>query len=596
MHPQFYEASVTILLATCLAVHSLAFGHPGHSRRLFLALIGSIVLWSGGVALSRVGFDRDLSVAAVHLSFLGIFSLPPIWYRLALFLTQRENRSPAVRTLVLLATPSLFALTAMTTNSWHFLFMRDPTGILDTSPQHWAGPLFWVWVGWAYLLVAAGSLRYVGWSWRLVVNDARLRGALVCLASLLPLGGNIFHLVGVTPPDHDLTPMLLGVATVMLFVANRRFQWLDTLPVARRDVIEQLRDGVIVTDARGMILDMNPAGEEMVGAPLVELIGQPIVRVVANRAVDRFDFDESAFNETVVSMCTSASGFEAHVENYDNRHFEIRGAGVTEAGGQVAGLYIIMRDVTERSRLEEVERESRRAQTIASLAAGITHEVNNPLSYVRANLNHVIEALDESTGKPEESADELRAVLEEALEGAERIRAIVERVRRFTFTRGGAREAISIEEIFEEAVRIRPPAQESPIEISISAESDIRPAFGYHDGLLEAILNLLENAQHALRETGGTIQLRARQVDAVVRIEVEDDGPGVPDEFGKQIFEPFFTTAHSEIGPGLGLSITGKLIADFGGTLSYEAVSTGGARFVIELPDAPATPGAPEAN
>jgi len=368
-------------------------------------------------------------------------------------------------------------------------------------------------------------------------------------------------------------------------VADWRYRLLDTLPVARRDVIEQLRDGVLIADVRGVILDMNPAAERMVGAPLSDLIGKPLVHAVTALAVDRFDLDEAAFNRTVVDMCSSTTGFETTVENFSGRHFEVRGSSVADPDGQISGLYVIMRDVTDRSRFEEVRRESRRSQTIASLAAGITHEVNNPLTYVRANIRHVIDALSELREKDDDARLELQSVLEEALEGANRIVTIVERVRRFTHTRGGERESISIARIFEDASRIRTPAPGPAITLKAEVATDLRPAIGFHDGLLEAVVNLLDNAYNALRKTGGTIQLKAREHDRGIRIEVEDDGPGVSEALRRQIFEPFFTTGSNDVGKGLGLSISAKLIADFGGTLSYEPVVTGGARFVIELPD-----------
>jgi signal transduction histidine kinase len=114
-------------------------------------------------------------------------------------------------------------------------------------------------------------------------------------------------------------------------------------------------------------------------------------------------------------------------------------------------------------------------------------------------------------------------------------------------------------------------------------------AVGFRDGLLEAILNLIDNAEHALASTGGVIRLKARHSDHSIRIEIEDDGPGISEALREQIFEPFFTTAATpglpdQTGTGLGLAISGKLIADLGGTLSFEPVETGGARFVIEIP------------
>jgi signal transduction histidine kinase len=248
---------------------------------------------------------------------------------------------------------------------------------------------------------------------------------------------------------------------------------------------------------------------------------------------------------------------------------------------------MIIRDVTERSRIDEMQRETRRAQTIASLAAGITHEVNNPLAYVRANVGHVIEELAAHPEKRNDTAFELQDVLAEALEGIDRISTIVERVRKFAHTRGSVRESIPIEPLFEEAIRIRAAASGPSIGIVLDVAPGLSPALGFRDGLLETLLNLLDNALHALREQGGVVRLKARSHEHAIRIEVEDDGPGVPEEIRDRIFEPFFTTASSEIGTGLGLTVSAKLVADFGGTLRHEPVEDGGARFVIELPQGP---------
>ena len=225
--------------------------------------------------------DPEAALRAARLSFLGIYVLPPVWYALSLHLTRRGEYVMPRAQAALLAAPSVLACAAMATNPWHHLYMRAPELLVDHAPLEWAGPLFWIWVVWSYALVFGGSARYVAWSWRLMSHDARWRGALVCVASILPLSGNLVHLLGIGSADHDFTPMLLGVATVLLFVGDWRFRLLDTLPVARRDVIEHLRDGVLVADAQGFILDMNPAAERMLEARLADLVGKPIVHAIA---------------------------------------------------------------------------------------------------------------------------------------------------------------------------------------------------------------------------------------------------------------------------------------------------------------------------
>ncbi len=590
MHPQFFEASITIALATSLAAYTLCFGQPGRARRIFVWLLGAIVLWSGGVAASHVATDAQPTLLAIRISFLGIFALPPAWYALGRHLTSRGGGDLSRRGLALITAPSLLFCGVMLTNDWHHLYMRRPEALATHGPLDWGGPAFWLWTGWAYLLVMAASIRYVSWSWRLVHEDARARGALIGLASVLPLSGNVAHVLGWTSGDHDLTPMLLGGATLMLFLADWRFRMLDTLPVARRDVIDHIRDGVIVANVEGVVLDLNPAACEMIGAPASELIGHRLTEVVAEVSPDRFDYDAERFDKTIRSMSRSAAVFESTIADRDGRHFEVRGSGVADQVGAVSGIYLIIREVTERRRLDQVRRESRRAHSIASLAAGIAHEVNNPLSYVRANVSHVMEVLGEQPSEragvtaAKDETEELQAALADALEGVDRISTIVERVRQFTSTRGGARETIEIAPLVDEALRLYGPADVSSVMIEAEVADGLPTVIGVRDCLLESLANLLDNAQHALCERGGTIQLRARRVDHTIRIEVEDDGPGVTEDVREQIFEPFFSAGAHGFGAGLGLAITRKFIAELGGTLAHEPVDAGGARFVIELP------------
>lgn len=592
MHPQFYEASFTLFLTTGLAAYTLRHGQPGYTRRLYVALLASILVWSGGVALSRVSGDARLAILGVKVSFLGIFALPPFWYALAEHLT-RPNPMPLTRRkIALLSLPSLVAFTLMATNGAHHLYMRDPMAIAQKGPLDWAGPAFWPWAAWSYSLVLAGSTRYVRWSWRLVHGDARWRGALIGLASVMPLTGNVAHVAGLTAGDHDSTVFMLGGSVLMLFFADWRFRMLDTLPVARRDVIEQLRDGVVVTGVDAEILDVNPAAESMLGAKLRDLVGRSLVDVLTEQSPGRFDLDTEACSQLLDEMRTTASGFETLVAGHGGKHFEIRGGSVRDDLGTESGIYFVMRDVTSRQRYEDVRRESRRAHSIASLAAGITHEVNNPLSYVRANVGHVMEALarmpdaePEDASKPHQT-DELREALADALEGIDRIGDIVERVRGFTRTRGAERESIDVEMLVNEALRLVDQPSNEQIQVVAEIERGLPAVLGYRDGLLEAVVHLLENAERVLREMGGKIHMRASLREHMVRIEVEDNGPGVPDAMHDQIFEPFYTDDCDDAGSGLGLAISRKLVADLGGTLAYEAGARGGARFVIELPEA----------
>ena len=140
MHPQFFEASITIILATALATYTLVYGQRGRARRLFIALLGSIALWSVGVAMARVFVDPEAALRAARLSFLGIYVLPPVWYALSLHLTRRGEYVMPRAQAALLAGPSVLACAAMATNPWHHLYMRAPELLVDHAPLEWAGP------------------------------------------------------------------------------------------------------------------------------------------------------------------------------------------------------------------------------------------------------------------------------------------------------------------------------------------------------------------------------------------------------------------------------------------------------------------------
>lgn len=587
MHPQFFEASATFAIAALLAAYTLAQAPPSRARMLLLTMLGGMSLWTGCVALSRVVSDPSVALFMADLAFLGIFATPPVWFALAAQLTRREWFAcghAGRRNAAILVAPSLVMVLALATNWHHRWFLREPGLLLSSTPHEWAGPLFWAWAAWAYLLVCGGSLLYMQWSRRLVTDEARWRGLMVLVASGLPLVGNLIHLFGGSSESHDPTPLLLGTTVLILFIADWRYRLLGTVPVARRDVIEHLSDGVVVADGDGVILDMNPAAEAMVGASLAEMVGQPIVRAVAAQAEDRFEFDEVAFNRVVVDMCRAQSGFETRVENFAGQHFEIHGASVTDALGHATGLYLILRDVTEKARYDHVVREGRRAQAIASLAAGIAHEVNNPLAYVRANVSHLLEGLGRPKKSSPESDEDLEQVLIETLEGIDRIGGIVERIRQFTRTQDAVREQIEVGDVLHEVVRIRGLERREDLEVSVDVAAELPPVLGTRDGLLEAVLHLVENAEAALRESGHRIWLRAVRDGDGLRVEIEDDGPGIDPANRERIFEPFFSTRDAGDGAGLGLPLCAKHVADFGGSISIEPREAGGTRAELRLP------------
>jgi signal transduction histidine kinase len=260
------------------------------------------------------------------------------------------------------------------------------------------------------------------------------------------------------------------------------------------------------------------------------------------------------------------------------------------------GLYRRRREAereTENARFEALEKlatsERRRAEAerlalIGQLAAGVAHEINNPLAYVQSNLTFLCEQL---TG----SDDDLREALAEAHEGVGRIGQIVRDLR--SFSRAGPEQVAPtrVQELLEEARRVAS-VRIRGTKVVVEVAKELPPLVTSHQRLLQVLINLLVNAADALEGAATPeprIRLQAQVADGRLRLAVEDNGPGIPPDLRQRIFDPFFTTKPPGKGTGLGLSLSREYVGQLGGRLELSEGERGGALFTIELPFEPET-------
>ncbi len=251
-------------------------------------------------------------------------------------------------------------------------------------------------------------------------------------------------------------------------------------------------------------------------------------------------------------------------------------AGVFYERGKDDSLRRIQQLDTERRESEltavraETDAKLQQAERFASLgrlAAAVAHEVNNPLSYVKGNLLYV------SNHTPPATDDEIRRALAEALDGVERIRRIVEDMRGLTRPSEDATAEADVRRAIRSAVAIA----DTHTRAKANLQMDIEPhcyARCDEPRLSQAVLNLLINSAQALlggRKNAHTIAVRARRIDDMIRIEVEDNGPGVPAAIVDRVREPLFTTKPVGEGTGLGLALVEGIMRSYGGTLDIES-------------------------
>jgi PAS domain S-box-containing protein len=587
MHPQVYLSVLTAFAVAAMALYVGLRREHTVVHWLVIALMLSMMLWVVGLGLWHLLPSQQHQETALMLGFAGAFSLPPLWLLLADRFTRSHafERRPGFQAAVIV--PSALSVLVVLTNSSHGLFVQGfgHRAMEEIDGFAFAGPLFWVTLCWAVVLVAGGISLYLSSAFRLVSNKELGRGLALGTAALAPL----LLSAALTSMDLDFTPMGLGISVCLLFVLNWRYRILDTRPVARRHVIEHLTDGVLVTDLGGRILDLNPAAETILQTSAAKLLRRPVWAAVAEAGVD---VEEAEVESLASSLVSGGDPLLNEFHTRGGRAVEVSADCVRGGDGEPLGLCAVLRDRTERHRYENFLRHTQRLETAAGLAAGVAHEVNNPLAYVCSNLSHIDRMIEEVaeqfatlSGEKAEEFEELRMVLAESIDGVQRISGIVDRMRRFASLSQGELGEVEVNAVTGEALKMAALHRRSSVELHFEAADDLPPIQGSSEHLIQAVLNLTVNAVQAVsQQGGGTVRVATRSRDDGVEIRVSDDGPGVPRAIRDRIFDPFFTTKAPGEGSGLGLAITYDIIREHRGVLELQSEEGEGAEFTIRLP------------
>lgn len=256
-------------------------------------------------------------------------------------------------------------------------------------------------------------------------------------------------------------------------------------------------------------------------------------------------------------------------------------------------ILAVGRDVTERIELQRQVAERDRLAAVGTLAAGVAHEVNNPLTYLMLHLEQLRATLPRLLG---ESAAAPLAHIDEALDGAGRVNAIVRDLLELARPRAPRLELTSLAATCQAAVRLVRPTLEERARLVLDVDPTVH---ALTDGarVTQVLVNLLVNAaESGAGDQKTMVKLRLEQVGELAVLQVEDDGPGIPLELLEHVFVPFFTTKSPagssgrtprHGGIGLGLSICHSIVTSLGGTIRAENRQPHGAIMRIELPGGP---------
>ena len=582
------QAAALLLLAAGMATYVALRPVRSALRGPLLGVLVGLMLWATGVIWRFAAPDVAGAFRGFVFGWIGTATLPSLW----LLLAARAARVPVLDERPQLAVaafvPPLLAWAALATNPHHHLFL---TRFTQTSVER--GPLFYAFLVFAYPCIAAGVALLLVSARRMWTRDAWGRGLLVASAALLPTLASALFVFGALPIAYDPTPAALGLGVLLLTVGVFRLQFLDALPLARRDVIDHLRDGVVIADPGDVVIDANPSAVAILGGDRAALRGRPLAGLLGALASD--PRQEETIGRALARLVPDESAGPWELRTGDGRHVELLAKCLRAADGAPLGRFAVLRDRTEERRYEHLLRQSQKLETVGSLAAGVAHEVNNPLAFVRANLRQIermaerwtkhAPADDRLPREEREDLEELPQLVAECIDGIERIARIVDAMRRFSRIPSDELGAVDVNRVVEESIRLATLHRNRGVRVESWLDDGLPAVHGSASRLTQVVVNLLVNAKQACAgRRAGHISVRTRRVGEFVEVQVSDDGPGIPEAIRERIFDPFFTTKGPEEGTGLGLSIAFDIVREHGGLLELRPTGGGGACFRVQLP------------
>jgi two-component system sensor histidine kinase HydH len=365
---------------------------------------------------------------------------------------------------------------------------------------------------------------------------------------------------------------ILGTASLyFIYVVQNYYlvnKTLNTMTTYATNVVENMPDGLISIDAGGEIVTVNNRVREIFGLRGVSDQRRELKRHFLPFAAPLID-----------SLQQSRIVLEQEMEYPHNGGFiplAVSAAKLISDDGEDLGTVFILRDLREIKALQQRVTRSERLAALGSLAAGIAHEIRNPLSSIKGFAQFFLKK------NPPGSTDHKYS--EVMIQEVERLDRVIANLLDYANPKEPAREQTSLADIIHRSMALFvDDAASKKIGVSVEIEENIPPVKVDKDQITQVLLNIALNGLDAMQQ-GGKLTIRCFPDDGgtFVIVEVEDTGHGIPEEELPRIFDPFYTT--KKTGTGLGLAIAHRIIENHGGTLSIKSTDGSGTTFRITVP------------
>ncbi len=332
------------------------------------------------------------------------------------------------------------------------------------------------------------------------------------------------------------------------------------------DILDHIQDQLVVADADGAITLVNPAILALLGYSEEELIGRHASLLLG---------DEN------ISFTVQTRGVGTTLAAKDGKLIPVlfSSSVIVDSDGEITGWIGAAKDISDLKRLEARIHQSEKLSAVGQLAAGVAHEINNPLGVILGFAQAMSRVL-----KPgDENELPVKSIEREAL----RCKALVQNLLTFARTSHSDRVPMDLNTAVAQSLAlIEPQAKMGRVKIAASLGEGLPPVLANKGQLEQVIMNLAKNAIDAMPD-GGCLELRTELAEGTpnswVCLKVVDDGTGIPDAVVSKIFDPFFTTKPIGQGTGLGLSLVSEIVQKHSGQLSVDS-RPGRTEFTIKLP------------
>jgi PAS domain S-box-containing protein len=342
----------------------------------------------------------------------------------------------------------------------------------------------------------------------------------------------------------------------------------------RARLLESFPDLILVVDIEERYTFVSSRARDLLGYDPQNMLGKKISEL------DDHSPELASLYHDVVSGKEVFASAEYGARHRDGNWRTMRAAGsqLVDADAKISGVIISVRDITVERKLEQQVVQSERLAAMGAMIGGVAHELNNPLTTIMG-----VSELLQDTETNEGSRKQLAMLQQQARKAAE----IVQNLTYFSRPPAPGKSRINLVEVVERTLNLHAYSlRKNNITVDFLKEAGVPYALGDPHQLMQVFLNLIVNAEQAIRETRdkGTLRIRLGKGDNSVWVSFHDDGPGIPKENLASIFDPFYTTKRPGRGTGLGLSICKSVMKEHNGSVEAANSPEGGAVFTVTLP------------